>query len=539
MKNVVKILVILLFTIVLFGTMFSNNTNAQSNIIYVNLESLEYSTNKNDYTKITEYSKLEDFLEDYNSNSLPAIYITDFLFDGVSIVKTPDLDDFIENDSNDTEIKDLEIKVININYIGTIELTGEITGAMIGIDTNNKNGNIDIVLNGVSIDTDSKKAPAIYVYNKDKNYTDCKVTIKTEAGTENYIEGGKLKKVSLVGSDELTSYSKYYSNDSLTNYNKYTSYYGIYTSEEISKILFATVTADGEDLQDGDPYYFYKASGAISSDIDLYFEGSGYLKVTSKNKEGIETKGNLTFSGGTGDYEIIAMDDCLNTTTASSTGETVRNDITINVNSLLASVSEEAEEGDAIDSNGKLIIEGGTIYAFACSTSGDAGLDSVGGIYINNGTVVATGNMADEISSDSKQKFIYTSFSKVSADTLIVLKDQNDNIIMAFKTGRDIQNLVYSKADLSYESYKIYTGGTIEGKETNGLYTEINSYTDGEEITANDANMGREMMMERRSNSDGSNIILIILGTEIAILISLSTIYIVKLKKNSREKKGV
>ena len=74
---------------------------------------------------------------------------------------------------------------------------------MIGVNTNNITKDINIILNGVSIDTDSKKVPAIYVYNKDKNYTNFKVTIKTVSGTKNYIEGGKLKKVSLIGSDEL------------------------------------------------------------------------------------------------------------------------------------------------------------------------------------------------------------------------------------------------------------------------------------------------------------------------------------------------
>ena len=337
--------------------------------------------------KILKNMKLQNL---YNSNNLPSVYITDFLYDGVSSVKTPDLDDFIDNNSNDTKINTLEIKVININTTGNIEFSGSIKGVMIGVNTNNVNGNINIILNNASIDTDSKKAPAIYVYNKDKNYTDCIVTIKTLSGTKNYIEGGKLKKVSLIGSDELSNYSSYYSNDSLSNYNKYTSYYGIYTSEQIKNILFATVQADSEDLQDGDPYYFYKASGAISSDIDLYFEGEGYLSVTSKNKEGIETKGNLTFAGGTGDYEIVAQDDCLNTTTANSNGAIVRNDLTIDVNSLLAYVDTEADEGDAIDSNGKLIINGGTIYAFAHPSSADAGLDSVIGTYINGGTVIAT-----------------------------------------------------------------------------------------------------------------------------------------------------
>ena len=520
MKRIINYFSLVL--ILLLG--LSLNVKAKTNSIYVDLGNLEYSVNKKDYQAITEYKTLEEFLKDYNSNNLSDIYITDFLFDGVSSVKSPDLDDFIESDSNDTKIKTLEIKVININTTGNVELTGEIKGAMIGINTNNVVGNINIILNNVSIDTDSKKAPAIYVYNQDKNYTDCKVTIKTVSGTKNYIEGGKLKKVSLIGSDELDKYSSYYSNDSLTNYNKYSSYYGIYTSEEVKNVLFATVQADSEDLQDGDPYYFYKGSGAISSDIDLYFEGEGFLKVTSKNKEGIETKGNLTFSGGTGDYEIYSQDDCLNTTTASSNGTTVRNDLTINVNSLLAYVDPEADEGDAIDSNGKLIIDGGTIYAFAHPSSPDAGLDSGNGTYINGGTVIATGNMTDQISTDSKQNFIYASFNQINADTLIVIKDQNNKVITAFKTGRNIGNLLYSSKDLEYTSYKIYTGGTIDGEETNGLYTKISSYTDGEEITFNDASMN----MRTSQNKDISSTVLIIFISEIVLLSIFLTIYIIR-----------
>ena len=509
---------------------FSTEVLAATKSIYINLESLEYSTNKKDYKSITEYSNLDDFLVDYNSNNLPSIYITDFLFDGVSTVKTPDLDDFIENDSNDTKIKTLEIKVININTTGNIELTGEIKGAMIAVNTNGVSGDINIILNNVSLDTDSKKAPAVYVYNKDKNYTDCKVTIKTVSETKNYLEGGKLKKVSLIPSDDLDNYSSYYSGNSLSNYEKYSSYYGIYTKEEINNILFATVQAENEDLQDGDPYYFYKASGAISSDIDLYFDGEGFLKVTSKNKEGIETKGNLTFDGGTGDYEIYSQDDCLNTTTASSNGTTVRNDLTINVNSLLAYVDTEADEGDAIDSNGKLIINGGTIYAFAHPSSPDAGLDSGNGTYINGGTVIATGNMTDQISNESKQNFLYASFNKISSDTLIVIKDQDDNIITAFKTGRTIGNLLYSSKELDYKSYKIYTGGTIDGEEVNGLYTKINSYIDGEEITFNDTSNA----MNYKENNDISNNILIVLVSEIVLLFIFVTIYFVGIKKAKR-----
>ena len=515
MKKIIKYFSFLLIVL----SILTIKVNATSKSINVNLDTLEYSLNKSNYTNISVYSSQEEFLKDYMSNSLPDIYITNFLFDGVSSVQTPDLDDFIENDSNDTKIKTLEIKVININTTGDIELSGSIKGAMIGINTNNKIGNINIILNNVNIDTDTKKAPAIYVYNKDKNYTDCIVTIKTLSETKNYIKGGKLKKVSLIGSDELDKYSNYYFNDTLTNYNKYPSYYGIYTSDEIKNILFATVKADSEDLADGDPYYFYKCSGAISSDIDLYFDGEGYLKVTGTD-EGIETKGNLTFSGGTGDYEIYAEDDALNTTTANSNEQTVRNDLIIDVNSLLAVVSTDADEGDAIDSNGKLIINGGTIYAFAHPTSQDAGLDSVNGIYLNGGEIIATGNMVDAISSDSQQKYIYANFNKISSDTLIVIKNQNGEVITAFKTGRNIGNLLYSSKNLEYESYKIYTGGIIDGEEINGLYTKINSYSGGEEITFNEASG-----MRLRENNNLSSVLLKSLLIESGLLIVIISYY--------------
>lgn len=527
MKNIFKYLCIGFIS--LFALMF--NVKALNNTIYANLANLKYSTDDINYSDITEYNSLDDFLKDYNSNILPSVYITNFLFDGVSSVKILDLDSYIENDSNNIKIEELKIKVINVNTTGDIEFTGTIKGAMIAINSNGKKGNINLILNGVNLDTDSKKAPAVYIYNKDKNYTDVKVTIKTKFGTKNYIEGGKLKKVSLVPSDRLSNYSKYYSDDTLTNYNKYSSYYGIYTSEEINNILFATVVADSEDLADGDPYYFYKASGAVSSDIDLYFEGEGYLKVNSNKDEGIETKGNLTFSGGTGDYEIIAMDDALNTTTVSSNGVNVRNDITIDVNSLVAVVSVEADEGDAIDSNGKLVINGGTIYAFANPNSPDAGLDSTGGTYINGGVVIATGNMADEISNESKQNYIFASFNQIAANTLIVIKDQSNNLITAFKTSRTISNILYSNSDLNYSSYKVYTGGTIDGEESNGLYTKINSYTDGEEIKYNDVNMRMNLF----ENKDVSGNILNILFIEIVLLCVFVLIYII-MKKIRRRK---
>ena len=231
-----------------------------------------------------------------------------------------------------------------------------------------------------------------------------------------------------MGSDELSEYTNYYSGTNKTNYATYTNYYGIYIKEQIDNILFAKIQADNEDLTDGAAYYFYKGSGAISSDIDLYFEGKGYLSVISKKKEGIETKGNLTFSGGTGDYYIFAEDDYLNTTTSSQGNTTVRNALTIDINSLTAIVDLEADEGEAIDSNGTLTI--------------------------NVGTVIATGNMSDSISDSLNQDFIKLNFaSHQGADTLICITDTNNKPVVAFKSDRTITTLTYSASNLTKQQW--------------------------------------------------------------------------------------
>ena len=408
----------------------------------------------------------DTFKTDYENKNLPEVYVTEFLFDGVGMYKTYDLDDFIE-DGNDTKVKALSAKVFNINTVGDVEISGELTGGMIAVDTNDLKGDLNIILNSVKLDTDSKKIPAIYVYNKDITYDTYKVTIKTAEGTENYLEGGKFKKVSLVDKDSLSDYKEKYSGDAATWYADYTNYYGVYTSDEIEKILFAKVQADQEDLQDGDPYYFYKGAGAISSDVDLYFDGKGLLEVVSKNKEGIETKGSLSFIGGTGDYVISAEDDCLNTTTK-ATVEGAHNALLIDVKSLKAVVSLDADEGDAIDSNGTLTINGGEIIAIA-KPGADAGLDSEKGTYINGGTIIATGDMFDAISSDSTQRFLGLSFSgSVQAGDVVKFINSDGTEVFSHTTDRSYTNLVYSSDKLAEGDYTLMKNDVLFGYSKTG-----------------------------------------------------------------------
>lgn len=332
---------------------------------------------------------------------------------------------------------------------------------MIMINSNTISGDINLILNNISL-TSTKKVPAILVANKDVTSTSCNVTIIPKDGTENYISGGKISKTSLMDKDSLTD-----------NYATYSGYYGIYSADELEKVIFAKETADAEKLSEGAPKYYFHESGAISSDIALTFKGSGKLEVVSLKDEGIETKGDLIFTGGTGDYSITSLDDCLNASTSGTK-------IYINVNTMLVNVSSKADEGDGIDSNGYIYIEGGTIIARAAAKSQDAGIDSDSGTYINGGTVVATGNMSDEIKDDSKQGFIYLNFgSQLSAGTTIVVTDSNDNPVAAYTSDRTFTNIVFASSSLNEGTYHVYRDGEIIGTENDGLYTSITSYKDG------------------------------------------------------------
>ena len=488
-KKTVAISVVLVICLVLEAFVIFNRKKGVKSIS-VNLSDLTYKESS-DYTDLKVYTidDFESFLSDYESGNLPQVYVTKFVFDGVGMYKTYDLDDFID-EGNDLSVDVLSTTAVNVNTTGNVILSGDLKG-MVLVNTNDIDGDINIVLNGVNIDSDSKKIPAFYVYNKDISYSEHKITISASSDTKNYIEGGKFKKVSLIGSDELSSYSSKYTGETSSWYSDYTNYYGVYTSDQIDDIIFAKVTASSDDLKDGDPYYFYKGAGAISSDIDLYFNGSGYLEVISKNKEGIETKGNLVFSGGIGDYVVNAYDDCLNTTTKN--GDNVRNDMIIDVNSLTAIVDLDADEGDALDSNGTLTINGGTIIALS-HPGADAGLDSSNGTYINGGTVIATGDMYDEVKSDSKQTFIGLSFSdRIVSDDIITLVDSNDNVIFSYKTDRTYSNLIYSSSKLVDGDYSLYKNGTVVGTSSNGFYDTVDSFSDGVILGYTGTSMGGMM----------------------------------------------
>ena len=217
-----------------------------------------------------------------------------------------------------------------------------------------------------------------------------------------------------------------------------------------------------------------KHDAAISSNVSIGFEGKGNLTVNGDN-EGIEAKyGHLTFNGG--NVTIHSHDDPLN---ASEDYYAV---VTINDGYIFSSVTSDPQyEGDGLDSNGYIKINGGTAINLAHPYSMDSGIDSDCGSYINGGVVVGAGNMYDPIEEDSKQLYMMLQFSE-STDDLLVVTDKEDKPVFAYDFPHSYTYIAFSTPELKEGIYHVYMGGEIEGVEKDGLYTEITSYTGGTQL---------------------------------------------------------
>lgn len=344
-----------------------------------------------------------------------------------SIYKTTRMD----SGTTDQEGKKKNRKVsniINITKSGNYEFSGSLSDGQIAINTNEIQGFVNIILNGVNITCEN--GPAIFIYSKNKKNESAEISISTAKESYNTINGKNLE-------------------IDVTNW------------ENKESILYHIEEANDK----GKTYQRCKYDGAISSDISLTFGGEGTLEVMS-SKEGIESKMNLTFNGG--NYRINSMDDGIN---ASAEKESI---ISINSGNFVIKVSNEAGEGDGIDSNGYVYINGGTVYAFAHSKS-DNGIDSELGTYINAGTVLSTGSMYEECKTERNNTIIQMKLkSKVREGESIVIVDDSNEFVFAFKADRDISNFLYTSENIKQRNYIVYSGSAVSGKlDENNIYLSI------------------------------------------------------------------
>ena len=224
----------------------------------------------------------------------------------------------------------------------------------------------------------------------------------------------------------------------------------------------------------GNAKKLYKFDGAfyskMSMNVDGEEEGTGVLNIIAEN-EGLDSELHLTINGGT--INIQSQDDGINT------NEDNVSVTTINGGSIHI-LGGLGDEGDGIDSNGYLVINGGVVIAIA-NPSADSGLDSDCGSYINGGTVLATGSTMDWPESESEQVTMNLQFEEAQdSDEAIIVTDSDGNVVFAYDPDEDettgsynrgYQGAVISCAEFEVgETYYVYIGGTVAGEDTNGLY---------------------------------------------------------------------
>lgn len=318
-----------------------------------------------------------------------------------------------------------EHTVVHITKPGTYVLSGKLSKGQVAVDLGedaktDPNAVVTLILNGVNITT--TVAPSIIFYNvyecgsDDTETADKAVDTKTAGaniqladGTENTLNGSYVAKIykSVVLNDEKT---------------------------EIT---------DSEKL--------HKYDGTLYSKMSMNINGNtGILNVNAEN-EGIDSELHLTINGGI--INIVSGDDGINT---NEDGVSVT---TVNGGTLNIKVSENAEEGDGIDSNGWLVINGGNVFSQACSKSGDAGIDSDNGIYINGGTLTATGNMLDEISGGAQNYAVFSFREKQTGAKTYELQNSDGETVIKCTPENDFTYLIVSSPTLKGGDYSLVSDG--------------------------------------------------------------------------------
>ena len=330
-----------------------------------------------------------------------------------------------EKDSHSKEEADKHT-VVHITKPGTYNLSGKLSLGQIAVDLGenafeNRKMAVTLILNG--LDITSTVAPAVIFYNvyecslrdidnptKDVDTSEAGANVIIADGTKNKVNGAYVEKIYKVDTVVL--------------------------NEEKTEV------EDAEKLHKYDGAFYSKMTMNITGGK----KGDGVLDITAAN-EGLDSELHLTINGG--NINIRSGNDGINT---NEDGVSVT---TINGGNLNIKVTGETGEGDGIDSNGWLVINGGSVTAFACSDSADAGIDSDMGIHITGGQVLATGSMLDRIEAGGQAYTVFNLPQKQEANE-ISIKDKDNKEIIKLKTENKYSVLLFSSKDLNDEACYLF-----------------------------------------------------------------------------------
>ena len=383
----------------------------------------------------------------------------------------------------------------SISKSGTYEFSGEINGSII-VEAG-KEDEITLVLNGVNLKAEDDAAIKILEAKK--------VTITLENGSKNIIEDGKQRNVSQTsesGNGETDFDAVIYSKADLylngTGELEVTGNYGdgiagkdsVYIEEgnyKINTVKHGIMGKDYLEIQGGSfeincekdsfhsngDFVIQKGSFLVECGDDA-FHAETALKIEdgtldiARCNEGLEGE-SVTISGG--EINIVSYDDGINAASSEETTETnnqkenlfevnTANEIRIEGGNVYINA-----EGDGIDSNGSIIITGGTIEVDGSENGGNGALDYDGSFEISGGSVIAVGasNMAQGISdSSSVYGIMMTCDTQIFNNVPVVLEDEQGELLR-YTPAKKYNSVVIADAALEKgKSYTLKIGDDIE-----------------------------------------------------------------------------
>ena len=321
--------------------------------------------------------------------------------------------------------------VIHITRPGTYRLSGKLSAGQVAVDLGEEAqedpaATVTLILDGVDITC--TVAPGVIFYNvyecgssdaetasKDVDTSKAGANVIIADGSVNTINGAYVARIYKPGTVEL--------------------------SED------GTEVADAKKLHKYDAAFYSKMSMNISGGE----KGDGVLNIHAKN-EGLDSELHLTVNGGK--INIVSGNDGINT---NEDGVSVT---TVNGGSLNILCDGSTGEGDGIDSNGWLVINGGTVISAACATSGDAGIDSDMGIHLNGGTVVASGNMMDRIGESDSTYAVFSFSQRQTGGSEFILKNESGEEVTRWTPANDFTYLVVSGEKVVPGTFSLWQGET-------------------------------------------------------------------------------
>lgn len=231
--------------------------------------------------------------------------------------------------------------VVHITKPGSYAVSGFLSAGQIAIDLGedaeeDPEAVVTLYLNGVDVNCDV--APAVIFYNV------------YECGEKNEENATKDVDTSAAGANVVIV------DDTVNNING--SYVArIYKSYTLNEA--GTEVVDNKKLHKYDGTFYSK----MSVNVDGGTKDTGVLNINAEN-EGLDSELHLTINGGI--ININSGNDGINTN-EDNVSVTTLNDGQLNI-----VVNGSTGEGDGIDSNGWLVINGGILTSSACGFSGDA-----------------------------------------------------------------------------------------------------------------------------------------------------------------------